>query len=200
MEIADIRRARLKQWFANKTLPQKEKSYFSQLMSGTASFGERAARRLERDYGMGNKYLDQPPGTEQSSLGVPAEFTIPLLSWVRAGDFCEAAGQFTLSDAEEMLPSPLSSTSKNTFALQVRGDSMDTPDGYREGEIVYIDPDISPTPGRDVLAKTDSGITLKRYKVDEEGPYLLQLNGNKIIRPEGPWHVCGVVVFSGRKR
>jgi SOS-response transcriptional repressor LexA len=103
-----------------------------------------------------------------------------------------------MADTDSNLLSPKAIASKNTFALQVRGDSMDTPDGYREGETVYIDPDISPTPGRDVLAKTDSGITLKRYKVDEEGPYLLQLNGNKIIRPEGTWHVCGVVVFSGR--
>lgn len=31
----------------------------SQLMSGKASFGERAARRLEKDYGMGDRYLDQ---------------------------------------------------------------------------------------------------------------------------------------------
>jgi hypothetical protein len=37
MEIAEIRRARLKQWFANRTLPEKEKSYLSQLMSGKAT-------------------------------------------------------------------------------------------------------------------------------------------------------------------
>jgi hypothetical protein len=48
----------LRTWFAGKTLPEKEKSYLSQLMSGKASFGERAARRLERDYEMGAGYLD----------------------------------------------------------------------------------------------------------------------------------------------
>lgn len=131
--------------------------------------------------------------------GAPAALSIPLLSWVRAGDFCESPGQFGMEDAEEFLPRPLFNTSKKTFALLVRGDSMDVSGGYREGEIVYIDPDVSPTPGRDVLAKTESGMTLKRYKEDEDGPYLLQLNGNKIIRPAN-WHVCGVVVFSGQKR
>lgn len=60
METADIRRARLKEWFSNKTLPEKEKSYLSQLMGGKASFGEKAARRLERDYRMPLKYLDTP--------------------------------------------------------------------------------------------------------------------------------------------
>lgn len=132
-------------------------------------------------------------------VGEPADLSIPLLSWVRAGDFCEAPGQFSASDAEEFLPRPLFNTSRKTFALLVRGDSMDVSGGYREGEIVYIDPDVSPTPGRDVLAKTESGMTLKRYKEDEDGPYLLQLNGNKIIRPAN-WHVCGVVVFSGQRR
>jgi len=129
----------------------------------------------------------------------PVEFSIPLLSWVRAGAFCEAPGQFTREDAEELLPRPLFRTGPNTFALTVVGDSMDAPSGYREGEIVYIDPDVEPTPGRDVLAKADNKMTLKRYKVDEYGPYLLQLNGSKIIRPT-EWTVCGVVVFSGQRR
>lgn len=60
MEISEIRRERPRQWLANRTLPEKEKSYLSQLTSGKASFGERAARRLERDYGMGNGYLWLP--------------------------------------------------------------------------------------------------------------------------------------------
>lgn len=64
MEIADIRRARLREWFATRSLPEKEKSYISQLMGGKASFGEKAARRLERDYGMGEGYLDLAPQTE----------------------------------------------------------------------------------------------------------------------------------------
>lgn len=58
MEITATRRAMLKKWFENRDIPSKEKSYLSQLMTGTASFGERAARRLERDYGMGDRYLD----------------------------------------------------------------------------------------------------------------------------------------------
>lgn len=77
---------------------------------------------------------------------------------------------------------------------------MDVPDGYRDGDYVYVDPDKQPTPGQDVVAKYDGRTTLKRYKVDQEGPYLLQLNGNKIIRPDQPWETCGVVVFSGQKR
>ncbi|HHL0960308.1 TPA: hypothetical protein ACQVH3_005095 [Serratia marcescens] len=58
MDISENRRQRLKEWFAGKTLPTKEKSYLSQLLTGKASFGERAARRIERDYGMPGGFLD----------------------------------------------------------------------------------------------------------------------------------------------
>ncbi len=64
MDIKEKRRANLKRWFEQRTIPPKEKSYLSQLLTGTASFGERAARRLESDYGMGNLYLDGNPGQD----------------------------------------------------------------------------------------------------------------------------------------
>ncbi|MDR5756476.1 hypothetical protein [Caballeronia sp. LZ035] len=41
-------------------MPPKEKSYFSQLTNGAASFGEKAARRIEKQYGMADGYLDSP--------------------------------------------------------------------------------------------------------------------------------------------
>jgi hypothetical protein len=59
MELKEIRRLQLGLWFKNRAFPEREKSYISQLISGKASFGEKAARRLERDYGMPDKYLDQ---------------------------------------------------------------------------------------------------------------------------------------------
>lgn len=58
MNIKDIRRDNLKAWFSDKSIPEREKSYISQLINGKAAFGERTARRLERDYEMGEGYLD----------------------------------------------------------------------------------------------------------------------------------------------
>ena len=60
MDIKETRRQRLSEWFSNRTLPEKEKSYLSQLINGKAPFGERAARRIERDYGMAVGFLDTP--------------------------------------------------------------------------------------------------------------------------------------------
>ncbi|CAB3681078.1 S24 family peptidase [Achromobacter kerstersii] len=58
MTIQEIRRANLRAWVQQNGAPSKEKSYFSQVLSGTAPIGERAARRLERDYRMGEGFLD----------------------------------------------------------------------------------------------------------------------------------------------
>lgn len=58
-QMAEIRRANLKRWFLEKQLPDKDKSFISQLITGkTESFGEKAARRLERDHGIPELYLD----------------------------------------------------------------------------------------------------------------------------------------------
>lgn len=69
MDIKEIRRLRLRDWFSDKTLPEREKSYLSQLINGKGSFGERAARRIEADYGMPSGHLDK--NYEFDSQGEP---------------------------------------------------------------------------------------------------------------------------------
>ena len=71
MDIQDIRRANLMRWLETHSTPPKEKSLFSQL-KGTGSFGERVARRLEKDYGMRVGFLDEAapsdsPNTRQNT-------------------------------------------------------------------------------------------------------------------------------------
>lgn len=70
-----MRRARLRAWVGKYGVPQREKSYFSQLLGGNSSFGEKAARRLERDYGMDPGYLDGAG----SELSVPLTGELPAL-------------------------------------------------------------------------------------------------------------------------
>lgn len=87
MDIVEIRRARLREFFAGKTLPPKEKSYLSQLMNGTSSFGERAARRLEAEFGMGDGYLDRTSEAEQ--MDVAAFLSGPGTGYVNADEIIE---------------------------------------------------------------------------------------------------------------
>lgn len=70
--IQTTRAARLRQWFAARVIPAKEKSYLSQLMNGTAAaFGEKAARRLELTYGMTDGFLDVPLAEGEIVGGMP---------------------------------------------------------------------------------------------------------------------------------
>lgn len=74
MDIQEIRRANLMRWLETHSAPTREKSLFSQL-KGTGSFGERVARRLEIDYGMGVGFLDTEP-----DVNSPNKRQIPSLS------------------------------------------------------------------------------------------------------------------------
>lgn len=85
MSIQEIRRANLRAWVQQHGAPSKEKSYFSQVLSGTAPIGERAARRLERDYRMGEGFLDvlQQEGCA-TAAGGSAPSAWPFLSIAEA--------------------------------------------------------------------------------------------------------------------
>lgn len=56
----DIRRERLRTALAGRQIRPEDKSYISQLLSSKVAFGEKAARRLERDYLLPAMSLDQP--------------------------------------------------------------------------------------------------------------------------------------------
>jgi hypothetical protein len=89
MDIQETRRANLRKWLATRTMPKNEKSYFSQLVGGSASFGERAARRLESKYGMGEGYLDS---TDLSNPPIRGDYlplsdeALDLIKWIERID------------------------------------------------------------------------------------------------------------------
>lgn len=124
---------------------------------------------------------------------------VPLISSVQAGAWCEVREPTPAYDAKEWLPCPVRN-GRGTYALKVEGESMDGPGGYREGEIVFVDPTVQATPGRDVIVRTPEGkAMMKRLKEDAEGLYLLALNPqwpNRIIRVPRDTVICGVVIGS----
>lgn len=68
-ELTQVRRENLKKWFSDKVVPEKDRSYISQLISGkTPSFGEKAARRLESENGMPLFYLDIKQSSIESNV------------------------------------------------------------------------------------------------------------------------------------
>lgn len=116
---------------------------------------------------------------------------IPLISFDRAGDWCDVEDPYQLNDAERWLDSPIEHGSR-AFCLRIEGDSMDdkTPYGYPDGCIAQFDPDIQPKHKDDVVVRTpDNKTTFKQLQITPEGMFLVALNPdfpNRVIKvPEG---------------
>jgi len=130
--------------------------------------------------------------------------TVPLVSWVAAGSWCEAVDLFAAGDAEVWMPCP-ENIGPRGFALRVEGDSMTSPypgkESYPHGTIVYVDPDVAYKSGDAVIAKLpDSNEATFKLLVEDAGKTYLQP-----INPQYPMivldretHICGVVIGSFR--
>lgn len=124
---------------------------------------------------------------------------VPLVSWVKAGAWCEVFSPVDVSEAERWLDCPVPH-SPSTFVLRVRGDSMTAPSGngrtYPEGCFIFVDPERrNPVNGDRVVAclEHSSEVTFKVFK-DEDGRRWLQpLNPtHEPIRE--PFKVLGTVI------
>lgn len=204
MDKVQNRRNQLKRWFANRPVPEREKSYISQLMSGKASFGEKAARRIERDYGMSDGHLDS--FDENTEPGPDILGRVPLISWVQAGAWSEIIDNLSPGDAEEWLPCPVSH-SPNTFVLRVRGESMFNPHGrpsFQDGDLIFVDPERPAEHGSLVVVRLDDAkeATFKKLVIEGEHRYLRALNPawpEPMMQVNGNATICGVVIFKGEK-
>jgi transcriptional regulator with XRE-family HTH domain len=93
--------------------------------------------------------------------------------------------------------------SEMSFALPVIGEAMVAEDGYREGEVIFVDSTVEPTHGRDVVAVSPKAAYLRRLIATPEGQFLKALNPhwpNPILPLTNDIIVMGTVVFSGRVR
>ncbi|WP_226020231.1 S24 family peptidase [Serratia symbiotica] len=146
MDIVENRRKRLRKWFADKPIPQKEKSFLSQLMGGKASFGEKAARRIERDYSMPFGYLDgnHQDGGSEMDVRENRAYRVEVLDLsVSAGP-----GRYMLTEVVEILHAIEftsdharslfgSRNASNIKVMTVDGDSMSPT--IRSGDRLFFD-------------------------------------------------------------
>lgn len=136
--------------------------------------------------------------TDHKNIGFVSARQVPIISWVRAGDFCSSETQVMPQDCE-MILCPEASASDQTFALRVVGDSMTAPFGrsYPEGTIIFVDPKKEALPGMRVVASTVKGQTFKQLVENEFGEiYLKPLNPAHHLLFEEGIEICGVVIGS----
>lgn len=136
-------------------------------------------------------------GSRRASDDVPGAIPlrrVPIISWVRAGEFCEAVDPFEPGDADAWVDVP-QKVGPNTYGLRVEGDSMEPK--FSEGCVLIVDPSREPVSGSYVIAKQDGECTFKQFIKDGPDWYLKPLNDRYPVKPfREEMSICGVVVMS----
>lgn len=151
-------------------------SQISQLIKGHGSFGERAARNLERKIGWEQGFLDNQSSNEvindkvieASNVSFPANQLqqIPLLDYVQAGIFHDV-GYDGIHPIGMSWTNYVGSRSECVFGLIVEGMSM-SPD-FMPGDKLVVDGALQAKPGSLVIAQEvqhgTARTTFKKYRV-----------------------------------
>ena len=116
---------------------------------------------------------------------------VPLISSIQAGAMSDATDIYAAGFADEWIKTT-APIHKHTYALRVRGDSMepDIPSGF----VVIVEPDLEPVDGDVVVAKNGDGEANIKYLVKVSGDwYLKPANRAYPPKPLGDAQVIGVV-------
>lgn len=119
-------------------------------------------------------------GTEFEGTIITKMRRVPVISWVQAGQFTECKAADLFSDVDKWVETSLR-IGDNSFALEVKGDSMTNPNGLPtipEGATVIVDPDAEPLHGKIVVARLDgtNEATVKKLVIDGPQKFLVPLN------------------------
>jgi len=137
-------------------------------------------------------------GTEFEDKLITRMRRIPVISWVQAGAFTESKSPETFADIERWVETSLR-VSGNSFALEVKGDSMTNPNGLPtipQGATVIVDPEAEPVNGKIVVARIDgtNEATVKKLVIDGPMKFLVPLNPRYPNMPiNGNCTIIGVV-------
>lgn len=159
--------------------------------------------------GINFRWLQSGQGEKRSDGNVKewqktVPMDVPLISWVRAGQFCETEDPFEPGDAFGWEARPKGG-GDNCFALVVEGDSMTSPfpnkHSYPSGVKIIVDPDQEVLPGmRGIFKTADSNqATFKELVSDNGELYLKPLNPQyPTIKVTEGMTICGKVISTVR--
>ncbi|RZN95727.1 LexA family protein [Acinetobacter johnsonii] len=195
-------------------------SHISQLVNGHGSFGERAARNLEKKVGWAEGLLDVASDDLNVNAAKNSQFesnvspvdtplqAIPLLDYVQAGLFHDV-GYDGLNPLGTSWTTYKSQRPECVFSLKVEGTSM-SPE-FQPGDEIVVDGSLEAKPGALVIAQEikhgEARTTFKKYRVigiNEFGVDVIELVP---LNPDFPTlnsnqidiSIIGVVVAHNRK-
>lgn len=154
---------------------------------------------IAKFFGVNPEWLESGKGGMLANVSTTRAFSgeVPVISWIQAGSWNEAADSFQPGEADRYLPI-VRGHSANTFALKVRGDSMTAQHGksYPEGCYIIVDPArCTPVNGERIVAKLEGTdeVTFKVYKEEDGRRWLAPLNQ---MHPPifEPFKVIGTVI------
>ncbi|MFS7161905.1 LexA family protein [Serratia proteamaculans] len=174
----------------------------------TKNIGDDLARHIEKCFDLPAGWLDKEHQQTNVTLSSDVSDTelkiqmVPVISWVQAGAWKELGYSEVDLSITENYPCPVP-CGPMTYILRVIGDSMI--EEYRPGDMIFIDPEVAPAPGDDVIALLhDSGEATFKRLVEEGGhKFLKALNKGwpeQYIQIDGNCSIIGTVIFSGKPR
>lgn len=137
-------------------------------------------------------FTEAERGDEGNTQDAPdIKGTVPLISWIQAGEWNDVIDNLHPGEGERIHTTYR--VRKHTYALRVRGDSMEPK--FPDGAILIVEPDENPEPGAYVIMRQNGGeATFKQLVQDGTARYLKPLNPRYPImelRPDAVF--CGVV-------
>lgn len=195
-EYFGIRPPSVSEW-ESKNGPSKDKlPALARLLRTSVSYlltGKEGAT-IGMDFG-----TNRPP---DELVRVNRRASLPLISWVQAGNWTSSVGEMHRDDAEDWIPCPFNH-GPDAFILRVAGLSMYNPGGdksYAPGDFIAVDPEGEIRNKKMVVVRIDheEKATFKQLLIDEDGSMMLQaINPAHIPRtmplPEGS-RIVGTVI------
>lgn len=141
----------------------------------------------------------QLTGEDPMSIRLLERGAVPVIKWE---DLTGVTSESTPVRTRQMLICPIAHGDL-TFALPVVGEAMTGEDGYREGDIIFVDPSVALDHGKDIVVVNGETALFRRMVQTPEGRFLKTLNPgwpNPIQPMTNDALISGTVIFSGRFR
>lgn len=137
----------------------------------------------------------QLTGQEPIPSRMMAYGAVPVMNW-------DSLTNSSTGQQNDWMACPVAHSSL-TFALPVPSEAMCGDDGYYEGDVIFVDPSVTPSHGKDVVLITGGTPLFRRMLITQEGRFLKAVNfgwPNPVIPLPDDTIICGTVIFSGRAR